>query len=274
MSGGLQFPFFLGRRGDIGGTGADGAFAPLTNTTITANANYTSFYIPYGVTVTVSGGSQPIAIKVAGDARVDGTLTGTGGGYPGGTRVSYGYNSSGPGPGEGPKGGVPGTTVYLGTYGATNYGGGTPGGAGGRNVSPVANYTSSPILLPGDFDPMQVSLLPGSGGGAGGDGYWYYFGGASYGGSYYGGAGGKGGAAFVMEVAGTLLVTGTGVISTLGQPGAFGSAGGAYGYYGTVGGYSGNGGAGADGTVYLRYIDLQSSGSINVGTGWLVQQPL
>jgi len=60
-------------------TGADGAFSPTSNTTLSARTyNFTSFTIPAGVTVTVTG-SSTLQVLVQGAAQINGVLDLSGG---------------------------------------------------------------------------------------------------------------------------------------------------------------------------------------------------
>jgi hypothetical protein len=173
-----------------GGTGADGAFAPVSNTTLDTDVQsvyeFTSFSIPTGVTVSVTG-SQPITIKVLGSATVSGTLNASGaagansdnqtpggvggaGGPGGGTGGTGGcdpgnpFNGSGQ-PGTGRSPGQPGTDSASAF--ADPVGGG--GGGGNATAGAMGGPPNSASLLntSGAGGAAVFPVRAGSGGGGG-----------------------------------------------------------------------------------------------------------
>jgi len=168
-----------------GSTGADGAFAPASNQTITVPDsgvfNFTTVNIPANVTVTFNRGTnnKPLTILASGDVVIgtnavinldgkSGNANGSGGfGGPGGFTGGaggYGFDQSfagvagdGPGAGGGGKGGA--LSSNLGGGGGGGYGAtGTPGG-GGTNSGQGGPKFGAVTILP---------LVGGSGGGGGG----------------------------------------------------------------------------------------------------------
>jgi len=131
-----------------GSTGADGPFAPTTNTTLTHPPNgvfnFTTVTIPAGVTVTFTpnAANTPVTMLATGDVTIAGTLnlngqlgitgSGTGptvnaggaggpGGFRGGQGGARGSTNNDPSAGVGPGGGIPqglGACGIGGTYGA------------------------------------------------------------------------------------------------------------------------------------------------------------
>ncbi len=165
-----------------GSTGADGAFAPMADTTLglppDGVLNFTTVTIPAGVTVTVArnAANTPVTLLASGDVSIVGTLSLNGSIFtpgPGGFAGAIGGASGNlPGEGLGPGGGAERTNA---TYGA-----------------------------PSDF----LSLLPlfgGSGGGGGGTA------------TSVGGLGGGGGGAIVIASSTRITITGT--ITANGGPG-------------------------------------------------------
>lgn len=155
-----------------GSTGADGAFNPTVNTTVTLPPNgvlnYTTVNIPSGVTVTFqkNAANTPVYMLATGDVTIAGTINVNGsngttsnngvggpGGYDGGT--GGGVNSDG-GKGLGPGGGNPGKVVGGGGGGGGFGTGGANGWAG--NWGTGGTTYGSAALLP---------LCGGSGGGGG-----------------------------------------------------------------------------------------------------------
>ena len=151
---------------DSGSTGADGAFAPSSDTSVALPEggilNFTTFNIPAGVTVkfTTNAANTPAYILVQGDAVIDGTIDISGsdgtefdnsppGGFAGGLpEITRG------GTGKGPGGGLGGTATTEGGSGGSYGSLGVAGESqGSTSVAPI--YGSS-VLQP---------LLGGSGGG-------------------------------------------------------------------------------------------------------------
>jgi hypothetical protein len=273
-----------------GSTGADGAFAPVANQTITVPDsgvfNYTTVNIPANVTITYArgNGNKPLTILATGDVTMGsnavinldgkpGNANGSGGfggpgGYSGGAG-GYGFDQSfsgvpadGPGAGGGGKGGP--LSTNLGGGGGGGYGSaGSPGG-GGATAGLGGPKFGTVTILP---------LIGGSGGGGGG---------AINNGR--GGAGGGGGGAILIASSGTITLSGT--ITVRGGSGASGNAGGAGGSGGAIrliantitgggvlttsGGFGGgsnvtqNGGTGGQGYVRLEAYDYSNfTGSTN-----------
>jgi hypothetical protein len=197
-----------------GSTGADGAFNPTANTTLTLPAsgvfNFTTVNIPVGVTVkfTRNATNTPVTILASGNVTISGTidirgaagltLSGTslgttgGAGGPGGFDGGNGANgtvSTTGGTGRGPGGGTGGTGQAGGAGGAGFVVAGNNGGAAPPN---------SPGTGGGPYgDPTLLPLIGGSGGGGGG---------ATFGST--GGGGGGGGGAILIASSGTLTLSG------------------------------------------------------------------
>jgi hypothetical protein len=193
-----------------GSTGADGAFSPTANTTLTLPAsgvfNFTTVNIPSSVTVKFNRNATntPVTILATGNVTISGTIdirgvgglliTGTslgttgGAGGPGGFDGGNGANgtvSTTGGTGRGPGGGTGGTGQAGGAGGAGfvvagNNGGAAPPNSAGTGGGPYGD----PTLLP---------LIGGSGGGGGG---------ATFGST--GGGGGGGGGAILIASSGTI----------------------------------------------------------------------
>src|SRR5215470_5282156 len=138
-----------------GSTGADGAFSPTVNTTVTLPAsgvlNYTTINIPVGVTVkfTKNAANTPVTILATGNVTIAGTIdirgnagappangtavgttggAGGPGGFDGGNGATGTVSTTG-GSGRGPGGGT-------GSTGAAGAGGGGFGAAGGNGTAP------------------------------------------------------------------------------------------------------------------------------------------
>lgn len=175
-----------------GSTGADGAFAPTANTTLTLPPNgvfnFTTVDIPTGVTVTFTKNSAntPVTMLAAADVSIAGiiNLNGSDGIPPlsSGPIVSPG-GAGGPGGFSGGQGGARGITNNA-PSGGQGPGGGV-GQSGGTYGAP-ASFTS---LIP---------LFGGSGGGGG-----------SGGSTIAGASGGGGGGAIVIASSSKIIVTGS-----------------------------------------------------------------
>lgn len=242
------------------GNGASGAFAPTSNTTLAGGSyDYTSFNIPTGVTVTVTG-PAPLVIRSLGTAIIAGTLNLAGG--PGDSISTIGVNSTG-GSGGGGGGASGGGCVYGGTGSAGNgsgagapggsgsYGGG--GGGGGHATAGTGGATNNngcTTLVNGAGGNGYTSLdagvlLGGSGGGAGG------YGGAA---NAAGGGGGGGGGAMHLT-ASSILVTGT--ITANGGKGGDNLAD----------RDGGGGGGGSGGVIWLVAGEVQIFGTVSAKGG-------
>jgi len=236
-----------------GSTGADGAFTPASNVTLTVPPSgifhFTTVTIPAGVTVTFArnAANTPVILLASGDVTIAGTLDligapggagafatllapngglGGPGGFAGGAGAS-GIVSTTAGTGVGPGGGIGGT--------AANAGGGGGGfqtagaaGAGGTAGGGGTTYGTA-ALLP---------IVGGSGGGGGG---------AAFGNTGWGGGGGGG--ALVIASSGTLTFSGT-ILARGGAGGSFG--------FNTFG--PGASGGGSGGAVRLVATTLAGSG--------------
>ena len=158
-----RYPAWWTDRGD----GSDGAFNPSSNTTISGEKNYTSVFIPAGVTVT----TDPfVLIKCSGAFLCNGNITvkrvpntGGSGANGGGSSAVAGKNAPGASGGAGGWGGAGGSGGYIGDV---NVG----------NVNALLYAAAYPITGAG-----------GGGGGVGGGSSWNH-----------GGAGGDGGGALYV----------------------------------------------------------------------------
>ena len=243
-----RYPAWWLDRGD----GSDGAFNPSGNTTISGEKNYTSVFIPAGVTVTVEGSAR---ILCQGSFVNHGTVNGDGKGASGGVGGSTNQYNGGDG-----KNGI----IGDGGNGGNNSKNTAYGGTGGVGI--FRNYDNEIVL-----DMFKGSAY-GNGGGGGGAGI------GNNSAVYNGGAGGAGGAGIAIMAAevinrGTISANGSSgggggsraggggggsggciaviaqTISNTGIISATGGAGGAGGIY-----EGGNGGAGSDGIT--RIIEL------------------
>ena len=226
------------------GTGADGAYSPTANATISGEKNYTTVNIPSGVTITVSPATL---IKCQGAFVNKGTITAVGKGMTGG--------------GGGSGSGSAGTRGYVSSGGASGTKSDGTGSTAG--VSPATPCTTA-IWRTDVKTSGNLAFTLGSGGSAGGC---YYGSGTT---TANGGAGGGG----ILIVAKT--VTNTGTISANGGSGSAGNKnynpGGGGGGGGTVivvadsindtGTITANGGAGG-GVSNTKYANSGASG----GTG-------
>jgi hypothetical protein len=266
----------------MGGDGSDGEFHPVTDTVLTTfPKRYASITIPVGVTVTVMGpnSGQDIAyIYCQGDADIQGTLTTTGGGLPGGAGGAGAASSGVPG-GNGSAGTGDSNPIYagertgggggLGANGSFEAAYGLAGGAGAG----VTDGADGPADA-GPYNPRAAAdggiagtnlcrlpfpqLFPGTGGGGGSGGSNW----ASQHGND-GGAGGTGGAALYLEAGGN--VTNTGTISVAGEAGhPAGTA-----YPGIAGA---PGGAGGGGQALIRCASFTNTGTLTEGTGKILVQ--
>lgn len=222
-----------------GSTGADGAFSPTANTTLTVPAsgvfNFTTVTIPASITVTFkkNAANTPVVILAMGDVTIGGWIKVSGsdavnltpgeggpGGFAGGAASFPGMDA---GSGLGPGGGGGGKFVS----GGYNAGGGggfrTPGIAGTGTAGGAAG-----AVYGGD---RLVPLIGGSGGG----------GSTAKDLLNYGSAGGGGGGTLLIASSGKITIAGTGKIQAWG------------------GGGAGLGGAGAGGAVRLIANTISSA---------------
>jgi hypothetical protein len=231
---------------DSGSTGVNGAFAPVSDTSIVLPPNgilnFTTMNIPSGVTVRISSNlaNTPAYILVQGDAVIDGVIDLSGidgesvggspaGGYSGGLpQTGSGGNGQGPGAGRG--------AVSAGAAGnGASYG--TIGTIGSRNTSTII----APVYGSTSLQP----LLGGSGGGA-----------SSNSGTTPGNRGGGGGGSVLLAASGTLTLAGS--IIANGGKGAS--------YIPSVSSSYGAGG-GSGGGVRLIASTLAGSGNIDIAGG-------
>jgi hypothetical protein len=244
------------------GNGIDGDYIAASNTTLPAKAyNFKNFIINAGVTVTITGNSEPLAIRASGKVEIKGALVLNGGagsdvtnnanGCLGGQSTpgqSYAFGSIGgygvysdPNAvyaGQGAGGGKPGIYNWNGT-GCGSGGGG--GGHSGNGVSVSGGGAGGVAYATIDQD----KLIGGSGGGAGG-----------YGSAYNAtGAGGGGGGGAVRIDSPDVVISGT--ISALGGQGG--------GQYSDCDGGAGGGGAG--GSIWVRGNSVNVTGGTLVATG-------
>jgi hypothetical protein len=236
-----------------GSSGADGAFTPTTNTTLTLPANgvfsFTTISIPSGVTVrfTRNAANTPVTLLATGNVTIAGTLdvsATNGGNVVDGTFLGSNAGVGGPGGFDGGSG-ANGVAATIGGTGLGPGGGGPGAGAGYAGAGGVVSPTGMPGAPYGNAE--LLPLIGGSGGG-GGD--------AALGTTSAGGGGGGG----AVLIASSATITLTGTINARG-----GSGGG-----GNNPGGGGSGGAirlvataitGANGTLDVR------GGSGNSGIG-------
>jgi len=219
-----------------GSTGADGAFAPITNTTVTLPPsgvlNYTTVDIPAGVTVTYTrnAANTPVTILATGNVTIAGILSVNGTNGTNGSTTGPLINPGalgGPGGFTGGQGGS--RDGSLTSSSGQGPGGGTPGaGAPGIYGAPV-NFLS---LLP----------LFGGSGGAGG----FFITGSS------GASGAGGGGALVIASSSQIIVTGT-IRANGGDAGLLNA--------------SFNSGAGSGGAIRLVAPQISGAGSLQVNGG-------
>ncbi len=237
-----------------GGTGVDGAFAPVVDVELNSGGGpffYTSVTIPAGVTVTAVG-SLPLRIYSQGNMDILGTIDVSG--YQAGT--AYSMCCSQPGPAVAGEGGVPGPGGYRGGNGGLNgdgevgsgpgggagsLGSGSPGagafagGGGGGGYGEVGQVGGCPEEAEGGPQYGIHSLEPLEGGSGGGGAGW-----TNVAGPNPGSGGGGGGGAVHLQTSSMLLMKGT--IRTNGGVGGENVGSGNGGSFGAGGG-GGSGGA-------------------------------
>lgn len=229
------------------GSGADGIFHAVVNTTLASGTyNYSSFKIDPGVVVTVTG-TAPLIIHCTDTATIDGTLTVSGSnGADGVTFVSGGLGGLGvAGGGNGGDGTYSSSLGGMQAMDGTNTGFGTGGnnwtGGGGAGYASVGASTGGAAgfggIAYGTSDLM--ALTAGSGGGGGSGGY-----------SCGSGGGGAGGGVIVLNA----------MVLEIGAAGRIESNGGDGGSDGT--GNCGGGGAGSGGTIFIGAAVLNNAGFI------------
>jgi len=227
-----------------GSTGADGAFTPAANTTVTLPPsgvfNYTTVNIPAGVTVTYTpnAANTPVTVLATGNVTIAGILSVNG---------TNGANGSTTGPLVNP-GALGGPGGFNGGQGGSRDGtlaASSGHGPGGGAVTP-ANAVSGSYGVPVDF----VSLLP-LFGGSGGAGV------IATGGGLSGPSGAGGGGAVV--IASSTLISVSGTIRANGGDAGTGFLGAA-------------GGVGSGGAIRLVAPQISGAGSllVNAGIGGVV----
>ena len=173
-----RYPAWWTDRGD----GSDGAFNPTGNTTISGEKNYTSVFIPTGVTVTVNKYAR---LKVQGAVVIHGVLTADGQGNAGNENGMNGAHGGAPG-GEGAGGS--GNYIYnvaasgesakyyalhcsqgfaLGAGGGNTFSG-VAGGAGGGAIAITCKSIFNDGTITAKGDKGTDNARYGGGGGAGG----------------------------------------------------------------------------------------------------------
>jgi hypothetical protein len=235
------------------GTGADGAYSPISNVNIPSGTyHFTSVNIPAGVIVNVIG-SGGLIIYCSGSVVVNGSIRANGGdGTDGITYVTFGTGGIANGgganggngsfaSGSGPIDGQNGLGEGPGFMGSAWSGGGGAGHANNGSSASVANGLGG--MAYGDSE-LTVAY-GGSGGGGGSGGYDCGAGG--------GGAGG--GIIFIYSCGGI----------TIGASGSIECKGGNGGSDGT--GNCGGGGGGSGGTIYINTNTLINGGVISVDGG-------
>ena len=242
-----------------GSTGADGAFAPTANQTVTLPDsgvfNFTTINIPTGVTITFTHNAKntPVTMLASGDVTINGTITldggaassqGPGVGGPGGFNggeVGFGVDGFTAGiTGDGPGGGGGGSGTTSGQVGGGGGGAGyavagSNGGSGNNSGGPGGPAYGTKTLLP---------PIGGSGGGGGG--------GSLYGSPSLGGPGGGGGGAILIASSGTITFMGGSI-----------SAGGGMGVASNTGSCGEAGGGGSGGAI--RLVANTITGTVTLG---------
>lgn len=244
---------------DSGSTGADGAFAPTTNTVValppSGVLNYTSVNIPAGVTVSFqrNAANTPVVMLASGTVKIAGTIdlnggTGTTSTLPVVLGVTNKGGKGGPGGFDGGMGGAP----EQNRNGGSGYGPGAGSGAttacthapSGSFATSGSPYNSCPTG-PTYGSNAMLPVIGGSGGGGGA-------GGASSTSLAGSGGGGGGGALLLVSSAAVEL---TGQIRSVGGAGGHCNSG------------AGAGGSGSGGMVRIIAPAFSGAGSINVSGG-------
>ncbi|HBG08218.1 MAG: hypothetical protein A2075_13335 [Geobacteraceae bacterium GWC2_58_44] len=239
-----------------GSTGADGAFAPSTDTVLqipdNGVFNFTTVTIPAGVTVTFAKNAQntPVTMLATGDVTINGTINvngadasyiipgipGPGGFYGGAGALILKTGNRGEGPGGG-NGGAPRPDASDAAGGG---GGGSFGGAGSNGVTFREGYPAGGSAGSVYGNERILPLIGGAGGGGAG--------GSS---SYIGGAGGGGGGAILIASNGTITIDGS--ITANGGAGASSENA----------SYGSGGGGGSGGGIRLVAQTIAGNGTIS-----------
>ncbi len=263
-----------------GGTGVDGAFAPLADIELDTNGGpyfFSSVTIPAGVTVTAVG-DQPLRVYSQGNLDVLGTIDVSG--YQAGT--AYSMCCSQPGPPEAGAGGLPGPGGYRGGTGglagdgeggsgpgggAGSLGSGSPGagafagGGGGGGYGEIGQVGGCPEEAAGGPVYGVHSLEPLEGGSGGGGAGW-----TNVAGPNPGSGGGGGGGAVHLQTASMLLMQGT--IRSNGGTGGVNTGS------GTGGSFGAGGGGGSGGAILVKAHSVRDYGiyeAIGGGAGDIKQ---
>lgn len=247
---------------ESGGTGVDGAFAPVADMVVALPPggvlNYQSINIPAGVTVRFqkNAANTPVTLLVKGDVTIAGTIDLSGGAGmnasgPVVLGVSNKNGTGGPGGFDGGMGGAPETnrnaSAGLGPGGGL---GGTTTcgvGAGGGFATANGTYGCSVGIAATYGSNTMLPVIGGSGGGGGAGGSTYD--------SYAGAGGGGGGGALLLVASGSVALTGQ--ILANGGKGGDNSA--------NNGGSAAGGGAG--GMVRILATGYTGAGTISVSGG-------
>jgi hypothetical protein len=256
-----------------GSTGADGAFNPASNVTVTLPANgvlnYTTVNIPSGVTVKFArnAANTPVTLLAQGDVVIAGIIDISGSPGTAGSRTATMFVvNAGPG-GPGGYDGGNGTNAIVSTVGGNGLGpGGGAGGSGNGSSGAGGGYlsaggnSSGQSANPATGGPAYGAgtLLPLTGGSGGGGG------GTAFGKTGYGGGGGGG----------AIVIASSTTITLNGQIIARGGAGATY----AVAVDAGWGGGGSGGAVRLIANTIAGTGTVDVngaaqyggffGVGW------
>jgi len=252
-----------------GGTGVDGAFAPLADVELNTNDGpffYSSVTIPEGVTVTAVG-SLPLRIYSQGNLDVLGTIDVSG--YKAGTAYSMCCGQLGPAvAGEGGESGPGGYRGGFGGFdgdgedgmglggGAGSLGSGSPGagafagGGGGGGYGSVGQVGGCPEEAAGGPVYGVHSLEPLEGGSGGGGAGW-----TSVAGANPGAGGGGGGGAVHLQTSSMLLMKGT--VRTDGGEGGDNTGSGGN---GSSGSFGAGGGGGSGGAILVRAHSVRDYG--------------
>ena len=220
-----RYPAWWTDRGD----GSDGAFNPAENTTISGEKNYTSVFIPAGVTVTVN---KCALIKCSGSFVNFGVVSANGQGANGGTGGSQNNGNGGTGGN--------GITANGGAGSAGKGGRPGEGGSGGAGGACFASNIIINNTIAEELCKYSAEIGIGAGGGGGG-GYR----------TYGGGAGGNGGGGIKII---THSFKNEGVITANGDNGKNSSS-------------NGIGGGGGGGSVLIVATSIITEGTVTVAGG-------
>jgi len=220
--------------GSVAGDGSDGAVT-LTTSTVSGPKQYnaTTLSVTAANTVTHDTVGVKYIYNATGTITINGTITGTGVGYPGGTGAPAGSLSGRGGAGPGGGGAIHSQSAAVGGGGGGSFGAGGRGGAASGTTFGCAGGAA-----------LSFGEIGGSGGG----------GGQADGTSGAGGAPGAGGAKLLFIAADTISLPSGGVVNALGGAATNASAS-----------NGGGGGGGGGGDVW--FISTKSSGGVNLAAG-------